>query len=266
MPIPRSTKCARCGHPKSDADAFFSKGTYADGSPRLFPICKKCAAVDQARPEVREAARERKRAARRAAGIPVRRRGAAEFCPNGHRKAENLRPGRYDCAACARDKQLARNRAAGVKPRGRAGDGWACGHNPETSMRYVKGRPQGCAVCHRERERGRKQDPEYYRRYVAANRERINDYRRAWRVSNRPDVKEFRRGGALTLEYVQIIKNDPCVYCGSEAQEIDHIIAVKAGGTGLWSNTAPTCRSCNASKQTKDVLHFMLYRQRTGVA
>jgi 5-methylcytosine-specific restriction endonuclease McrA len=127
-------------------------------------------------------------------------------------------------------------------------------------MRYVKGGPKGCKVCHRERQREQPYDAARSRTYAQTHRAEINARIRAWRAVNRPDVVEFRNGDALAVEYAQIIEGDPCVYCGSAGTEKDHIVPVSRGGVGEWLNLAPACRTCNASKQTTDVLQFMLKR------
>lgn len=61
-----------------------------------------------------------------------------------------------------------------------------------------------------------------------------------------------------TAEYVKIIRKDPCVYCGSLCEHIDHIVPFADGGPTDWSNLAPTCSSCNLRKNRKSVLEFML--------
>jgi 5-methylcytosine-specific restriction endonuclease McrA len=51
---------------------------------------------------------------RQAGGLP---RGQKPFCKNGHdRSPENIRPGKYDCAICHRERELKRQRAAGAQP------------------------------------------------------------------------------------------------------------------------------------------------------
>lgn len=72
-----------------------------------------------------------------------------------------------------------------------------------------------------------------------------------------------RRGTPLTSlarEYIEIIKHDPCVYCGAPMRDIDHIEPVAAGGSGDWVNLAPSCRSCNGRKHTFELLPFLLRR------
>jgi hypothetical protein len=253
----RRNDCAGCGRPKDDPSAFTQRGFYADGSPRYLSLCNACRAEYDKTPERREASRKRKEATRRAQGIP--RRGEKPACSKGHPYPESKRPGRSSCAVCHREQELARKRAAGVEPWQPAQ--WTCSHDPESDTRYVTGKSKGCRRCHAERQRERHDyDPERVKAYAQAHRPEINARVRAWRAVNRPDVVEFRNGDALAIEYAAIIDGDPCSYCGGPAGEKDHIIPVSRGGTGDWDNLAAACRKCNASKQTKDVMQFMLAR------
>ncbi len=75
--------------------------------------------------------------------------------------------------------------------------------------------------------------------------------------------KAARRGAPYTaeaLDYIEILKGDPCVYCGKPYETTEHIIAVKRGGTGEWDNLSSACTSCNSSKGKKHLLQFMLDR------
>lgn len=65
-----------------------------------------------------------------------------------------------------------------------------------------------------------------------------------------------------TIDYRAVIVFDPCVYCGGQAAAVDHIQPVANGGADSWENMAPVCVSCNSSKQSKDLLQFLLYRDR----
>ena len=142
----------------------------------------------------------------------------------------------------------------------------ATGKQAEVSRRYyqrrIKGDPQRYA---RLLEMGR----ESYRRHpeVAAL------YARQWRGENREQVRERAlsdqkrrqpqmRGAPRRdiREYAAILLADPCVYCGKAATCIDHILALVNGGRHHPDNLAPTCRSCNARKRSRDVLHFLLAR------
>lgn len=81
-------------------------------------------------------------------------------------------------------------------------------------------------------------------------------------------VEQRRRDGVLpdasTIDYVDIIQDDPCVYCGQPTGHIDHIIPRRDGGPTVWENLAPTCAGCNYAKHTKSVLGFMLRRVTEG--
>lgn len=58
--------------------------------------------------------------------------------------------------------------------------------------------------------------------------------------------------------YYAAIRNDPCVYCGEPSSELDHIDARANGGHNYWTNLAPICSRCNAQKQARSVLNFLL--------
>lgn len=127
----------------------------------------------------------------------------------------------------------------------------------------------------------RSQDREYYWSNVEKLREQAREYyqnhkdafvRRArqWAKDN-PDkskaytrVKALRRRGAPmdseAREYVKIILNDPCVYCGQPTTAIDHIHPISQGGTSDWINLAPACRLCNAAKTDKSLLTYLWER------
>lgn len=61
--------------------------------------------------------------------------------------------------------------------------------------------------------------------------------------------------------YVEMLRLDPCSYCGAAAAgEVDHIAPVHLGGGDDWTNLTAACRSCNASKTDRSLLEFMLVR------
>lgn len=63
-----------------------------------------------------------------------------------------------------------------------------------------------------------------------------------------------------TLEYVEILRGDPCSYCGALMEHIDHIQAVASGGSGDWTNLTAACAACNHRKGTRDLLDFLMDR------
>jgi hypothetical protein len=52
--------------------------------------------------------------------------------------------------------------------------------------------------------------------------------------------------------YAEILASGPCVYCGSEAEHVDHVRPLSKGGWEHESNLVPACEACNLSK--KDTL------------
>ena len=45
-----------------------------------------------------------------------------------------------------------------------------------------------------------------------------------------------------------------CQYCGSAAENIDHVVPRSRGGTHTWDNVVAACRPCNARKEDR-LLH-----------
>lgn len=52
---------------------------------------------------------------------------------------------------------------------------------------------------------------------------------------------------------------DPCVFCGAEAQSIDHIQPRSKGGTNDIHNLAPMCRRCNSLKSDTSILLALMH-------
>jgi 5-methylcytosine-specific restriction endonuclease McrA len=42
-----------------------------------------------------------------------------------------------------------------------------------------------------------------------------------------------------------------CQYCGSNAENLDHVVPRSRGGTHTWENVVASCRSCNARKEDR---------------
>jgi 5-methylcytosine-specific restriction endonuclease McrA len=135
------------------------------------------------------------------------------------------------------------------------------------------------------RERTKKERSEYAKRWYSENpgyRERYYrenkaaNYERRYRwIELNPEkhrALSAKRRAALratsdleaVAEYMGLLRADPCVYCGSPTNHIDHIVPLAREGAHEWGNLAPTCATCNASKATQDVLTFMLRRLTTA--
>lgn len=73
----------------------------------------------------------------------------------------------------------------------------------------------------------------------------------AARNAKRKARKRQADHGCVTNEDVLAIMSLPCVYCGAEAEHLDHIHPLDAGGLHCLDNLAPSCMKCNTSKGAK---------------
>lgn len=106
---------------------------------------------------------------------------------------------------------------------------------------YAKTHPDECRA---RSIRHRQENPELYRKYARADAQR-------------------RRGAAMDATgryYFELLRFDPCSYCGGPGGEVDHIDAVGKDGTGHWTNLTGACRRCNAGKFTHPLLTALLQR------
>lgn len=83
-------------------------------------------------------------------------------------------------------------------------------------------------------------------------------------------TSEYKRrsltaGKISAAELVQWKRNQPhfCVYCGKTGADftIDHIEPLSKGGKHATENLVYACRSCNSSKQNKQLIHWLATRQ-----
>lgn len=181
------------------------------------------------------------------------------------------RPNEYD-SRCKECKKL-QYRANREDILARASDRYevSIGHKPKVCPDCgvdVSFRGARCKPCAYTRQR------EMVDVYQAANPERVRASKRASnrrRYANDPVFRQrtiqqasernrnLSAADSETLEYIAIIRNDPCTYCGRESVAIDHIDPVSNGGSNHWSNMTPACTSCNSSKNARtDVLVWML--------
>lgn len=68
--------------------------------------------------------------------------------------------------------------------------------------------------------------------------------------------KHSLRGGDWQKIRLTILNRDnhQCAYCGREATEVDHIIAIANGGTNEPSNLVAACKPCNGRKSDKPLI------------
>lgn len=58
---------------------------------------------------------------------------------------------------------------------------------------------------------------------------------------------------------IRVLKRDGyiCAYCGQEADQVDHVIPRKIGGTHDLDNLVACCKSCNSKKGALDEGSFL---------
>jgi 5-methylcytosine-specific restriction endonuclease McrA len=110
----------------------------------------------------------------------------------------------------------------------------------------------------------------------AKNRERFRSYdpgatrekQRQWRAKNPERVLAWSHARRIKLnatpladediEYIGVLRCDPCSYCGERPTTIDHIVAVHHGGGNEWGNLTAACKRCNASNHTRSLLEYLM--------
>jgi 5-methylcytosine-specific restriction endonuclease McrA len=59
----------------------------------------------------------------------------------------------------------------------------------------------------------------------------------------------YRARASLSRRAVFVRDEFQCQYCGSAAENVDHIRPRSRGGTHTWDNVVASCRPCNARKE-----------------
>lgn len=59
----------------------------------------------------------------------------------------------------------------------------------------------------------------------------------------------YRARASLSRRAVFVRDEYQCQYCGSAAENVDHIHPRSKGGTHTWDNVVASCRPCNARKE-----------------
>lgn len=135
------------------------------------------------------------------------------------------------------------------------------------------------------REHIRKQAREYYWKDADASRARARRYkrsprseeakarRRATRAEENARAREryalnptqrkrsTGRSRARRLKrdqwvkpYTEILRHDPCSYCGHPSEQVDHVVSLAQGGSNDWDNLTAACGSCNRRKAAGSLL------------
>jgi 5-methylcytosine-specific restriction endonuclease McrA len=90
---------------------------------------------------------------------------------------------------------------------------------------------------------------------------------RQWRIDNPAAALQRsrraylrRHGGVSGFEYSELIRKDPCSYCGGLTESVDHIHPVSLGGNSDWDNLTAACQACNSGKRERSLLGYLLHR------
>jgi 5-methylcytosine-specific restriction endonuclease McrA len=108
------------------------------------------------------------------------------------------------------------------------------------------------------------------RLWVLENREKVRANANRWAEKN-PDKKSLSRQirrARLQQSKIFLVTNlqlkklmtRPCMYCGGQAQHIDHVIALSRGGSHSIGNLVPSCAACNLSKGSKTIMEWKIYK------
>ena len=117
----------------------------------------------------------------------------------------------------------------------------------------------------------RQRKKEYDKAYVQNNREKYNAYQTAYYMNKYYTNEDFRVTmllraykrrtlGTLTVQQwhdICELFDNSCAYCGSKHNlTMDHVVPVARGGLTEYYNIVPACKSCNSSKNVKDVIEW----------
>lgn len=143
-----------------------------------------------------------------------------------------------------------------------------CGERKSINDYHIRrsaadGRQKYCKLCRSSLAVARNQNPKVKEKRAAAakaylelNREKCQETVRRRRAR--------KRGRAFLVSTMELkrLYSKPCFYCSSPTQELDHVIALSRGGNHSIGNLLPSCRSCNASKGSKTIMEWRVWKMR----
>lgn len=127
------------------------------------------------------------------------------------------------------------------------------GHEFNVDNTYLSGGRRYCRACRLATNR----------KIRVEQNERIRAYHRDWRAKNpfsklawdcRKRARMFGARGLATAEQIRArfaLFGDRCWMCGSEWEQIDHVIPLGLRGTNWPANLRPICKSCNLHKAAR---------------
>lgn len=146
------------------------------------------------------------------------------------------------------------------------------------------------AYYHANKDRNREQMRRRALAYYGKNKERIQQYQRSYRAVNKEKIAETRRAYyaanvgmfradghsyrarkrnleccGLSPAQIEHLYASSCVYCGDQAEHIDHVKPLADGGKHCAVNLVPACAPCNLSKNAKQLSEFLASRIEQGL-
>ena len=76
----------------------------------------------------------------------------------------------------------------------------------------------------------------------------------------------YRAAAPLSRRAVFARDGQRCQYCGSHAENLDHIVPRSRGGQHTWENVVASCRACNARKEDRLLSECRMVLRRTPIA
>jgi 5-methylcytosine-specific restriction endonuclease McrA len=76
----------------------------------------------------------------------------------------------------------------------------------------------------------------------------------------------YRHQAPLTRRGVFARDGSACQYCGSAAENLDHVVPRSRGGQHVWENVVAACRRCNSRKENRMIDEVGLHLARRPVA
>jgi 5-methylcytosine-specific restriction endonuclease McrA len=104
------------------------------------------------------------------------------------------------------------------------------------------------------------------RNYLRHRKERLSNRAAYARTPQGHALRTAANSGRLqrtiftseAIEYMPILLQDPCAYCGAtDSNTIDHIDPVSKGGNSDWDNLTTACGLCNSAKHAKTLMVFL---------
>lgn len=186
-------------------------------------------------------------------------------------RLDGLRP---DCRSCVNLSRRQRAQTPEAKARRKAYDRSAHGAAAKRAARERYAQSQNGRAVKRvgdkryaATEAGRASHRGANERYRQTENRQISKRRwahsaagRAWHRQDRARRRLLHQVGADadSVAYVEVLRCDPCSYCGLPCEHVDHIESVASGGSGAFDNLTAACGSCNRRKQDKPLLEFLL--------